>query len=212
MRAREACAAGLALPCAAIAVCLNEREPAQACTHDEGKATLTSIDIPARRPRELPGHAAALDEPPAQRAKVGQCDDAEPAPEARCVPAEGASDDGSTAGAAGTAGDQGTTRRAPARLIATRTVHIPKACWSAATDPGIEMEFWQVGAPLLQWVGAPAGLFCLPAVAQCGLGGRTQNAPGGGHARNPSPGPCSMPERGTLGGQDAVIKRRIRVG
>jgi hypothetical protein len=180
--------------------CPHARAPAQACTHDEGKATLTSIDIPARRPRELPGHASALDEPPAQRAKRGDGDDADPAREARRVPAEGASDDGSAARAAGAAGDQGTTRRAPARLIATRTVHIPKACWSAATDPGIEMEFWQVGVPLFRWVGAPAGLFCLPAVGQCGLGGRTQNTPGGGHARLPSPRPLLKARAGHWGG------------
>ncbi len=153
--------------CAESGCCLRARAPAQACTHDEGKATLISIDIPATRPREPP---ASLDEPPAQRTKRGDGDEGEPAREARCVPADGASDEGSVFCAAGAAGDRGTTRRAPARLIATRTVHIPKACWSAATDPGIEMEFWQVGAPCCTRVKGPLAHACTEACTLALLG------------------------------------------
>ena len=80
---------------------MRARAPAQACTHDEGKATLTSIDIPATRPREPP---ASLDEPPAQRAKRGEGGEGASVREARCVPADGASDEVSVSCDAGAGG------------------------------------------------------------------------------------------------------------
>ena len=120
----------------------NLNTSAQACTHAEGNATLFTIDIPATRPRDLTGDT---EERAAQKAKLDPSNGAGRTQEAQRAKVNnlGSSEVTSTMSATG-AGRRPTTQRVPARLIATRAVDIPRACWGKAQEGGFEVEFWQV--------------------------------------------------------------------
>ena len=105
----------------------------------------------------------------------------------------------------GPRGQQGTRGRLgePPRVLLRLVLSI--SLRRAGALPRIPASKWSSGRLvrlcLFQWLGGPAGLFCLPAIVPCGLGGRTQNTPGGGHARNPSPRPLLKARAGRLGGR-----------